>query len=63
MQPPLPDSAPPAERRVVRCVRCKRPLTDAASRLRGEGPTCGHEPIPTPRGFVVEQDELPGLGG
>lgn len=60
-QPPLPDSAPSAQRRVVRCSRCKRPLLDAESRLYKLGPECRSLVPLTPRGFDVEQDELPGL--
>lgn len=60
-QPPLPDSALP-ERRVVRCRVCRRPLHDAESRLYELGPECRAVVPLTPRGFDVEQDELPGLG-
>lgn len=60
-QPPLPDSAPPAERRVVRCLRCSRPLLDPESRLYRLGPECRAMVPLTPRGFDVEQEELPGL--
>ena len=60
-QPPLPDSVPPAERRMVRCLRCGRPLLDAESRLYELGPECRAVVPLTPRGWVVEQDALPGL--
>jgi hypothetical protein len=61
IQLPLPDSAPPAERRVVRCRACGRPLEDVESRLYELGAHCRREMPPMPRGFVVEQDMLPGL--
>lgn len=60
-QSPLPGSALPAERRVVRCSRCKRPLEDAVSRLYELGPECRALVPLTPRGWVVEQDALPGM--
>ncbi|MEV5972741.1 DUF6011 domain-containing protein [Streptomyces sp. NPDC051921] len=62
------DSAP-GERtdpRLVRCRLCGRPLTGAASRRTGLGPSCDaklHPPGPDvrTRRHEVEQDTLPGV--
>ncbi|MFJ3905542.1 DUF6011 domain-containing protein [Streptomyces sp. NPDC090025] len=61
------DAAPePAAPRPVRCGLCGRPLTGAASRRTGLGPSCDaklHPPGPEirTRRHEVAQDPLPGI--
>ncbi|QMU77033.1 hypothetical protein GXW83_16290 [Streptacidiphilus sp. PB12-B1b] len=60
---PLPGTQPlDTGVRLVRCSRCHRELSDAESRLYALGPGCRHPTPPTPRGWDVEQDQLPGVG-
>ncbi len=61
-QPPIPGTQPlAAELRYVECDRCHRALTDAESRLYGRGPVCRHQTPPEPRGWHIDQEQLPGL--
>lgn len=62
---PLGDAAEPRGLRPVRCRVCGRLLSGRVARLRGVGEECwaklGGRMVPRPGGFVVEQEELPGM--
>ncbi|MEU0378773.1 DUF6011 domain-containing protein [Streptomyces cyaneofuscatus] len=60
---PVAENTPP--HRLIRCRLCGRPLTGAASRRTGLGPSCDAKLHPAPpdirtRRHEVEQDPLPG---
>lgn len=62
----LPGTAEAPGRRTVRCRLCGRPLTGAASRRTGLGPSCDAKLHPAPpdirtRRHEVDQDPLPGV--